>query len=179
MKEEVTMQEMVSKDIRDKVDREVVQQGNELTCEEIQPQNSEYKGEGEARCVFEKEGNIIKIAKNHEGITQTQGAKAVHENVEGYDDVLAKPKDVDERVGIIQEKVTPYPETVEDDKVMEIAMAERGISRKEPKNMRLNNKLVELRNTQGVHCEDDKNPYNWGVKGDNLVLIDLGCCTNG
>lgn len=168
---------LVDQKIRQKVERDVVDSGGELTCDEIQPSNSEFKGEGEARCVFEKNGHIVKISKNQEGVIQTHGAQKVKDKVEEHDDILAMPKDVKEGVAVVQEKITPYSETVDDEKVNKLALQSRGLSRLEPKHMRLNNKLVKLRQEDGVRCEDAKNPHNWGIKDSNLALLDLGDCS--
>ena len=148
------------------------------TCEDVQPEGSKLVGEGKARCVFEKDGNIIKEPTSYLGVKQSEGARAVKENVEEHTDKFAMPKKVVDGT-VIQEKVTPFKETVSDDrfqdlkdKTLDIITLNEGNERSKMKQ-----NIREVTNDEGVYCSDIRKPSNWGIKDDKLVLVDLGECS--
>lgn len=140
-------------------------------CDEVKPKNSEFVGMGVGRCVYEKNDKIIKIAHGASGIRQNESAKIVKNKVSDSNmDSFAEPLDVNEDNTImVQEKVTPWGKfRTTDEWIDERIEAQDKIEYKNAKTWM----------EDGVYCRDFEGPSNWGIKNQDIVLTDLGMCTD-
>lgn len=159
----VSVTDLVGQDKLDRIQDEIINGKGlqKLTCDELQPEDSDFIAKGEGRCVFRKQGNIVKLARNHEGVIQNQGSREVFLRVEENTEAFAMPKDIEEGVVVVQEKAKPIHQGQERDAKLEI----RG-------------KLNRVEEEEGIVCED-VTPVNMGyISGKGTVLTDLGECAN-
>lgn len=159
----------VSREIIDEVDNEINKYNSYIPyCDGVKPEDSDYIGSGIGRCVFEKDGKIVKIAKTEKGLQENTNAYNAKERIENHSDKFALPEAIS-RGGevLIQEKVKPWKE----DKT-----AEQIVDAKYDKAERFKEKIHGIQEDTGVKCGDLHKPANWGVKDGETVLLDLGKC---
>ena len=166
----------ISKNLENKVRRKIFDDSDSFNCKEVKPKNSKLVGQGEARCVFERDDSIIKIARGHEGIAQNSSVYHIIDDIEESRDSFALPLDGIEGIAIKQEKVTPYEETVKQSKVRKINRSQAEPIKEGTDREKMYKQMKKASQKDGIQCDDWQNPYNWGVKNNELVLVDLGEC---
>jgi len=167
--------QFISKTLEEKIRQGILNdKNNGFSCSEIAPKGSVLIDSGEGRCVFEREDSVIKVAKNHEGIAQNSSVFHIMDDIEETKDNFAMPQDGIEGIAIKQEKVKPYHKAKGKEKTEQILQEwEEGIT---PEQQDIHEKMKETEEKDGVICGDYQNPYNWGVKNGETVLVDLGEC---
>lgn len=133
-------------------------------CREIQPTRSRLVGSGNNRCVFEKQGKIVKVARNRDGRTETEGARAVMENVSQENrDIFMMPEDIDKSNTVM---VTEKADQIGGGRVIGesnlIAVVDE--------------RLAEAYKEDKLHC-NDIGYDDVGMKDEEPVLTDLGGCS--
>lgn len=161
------VENLVEPEIRKHVKEAVTEGGNYISnCGRLKPEDADRVGRGNGRCVFEKEGKIIKIAHSTEGIKQNKGAKKVEEHIEKYEDSFAMPIETSTEVVIKEKADTDVQKHYDEDNYAKIEGE-------------LIDKLDKVAEKDGVTCADvQAAPDNHGyIDGKGIVLTDLGKCT--
>jgi hypothetical protein len=168
--------QLLSKELEEKIREGILEneRNKGFTCSEIAPKNSSLIDSGRGRCVFERDDSVIKVAKNHEGIAQNSSVFHIMDQIQETKDNFAMPIDAIEGIAVKQEKVKPYHKVKGREKTQQIIEDWEDGWTTEQKEM--NDKMTEAAEKDGLSCSDFQNPYNWGVKNDQTVLLDLGEC---
>jgi len=137
-----------------------------VQCREVQPRSSEFIGKGNNRCVFRKQGKIIKVARNRDGRTENKGGRVVMENVSQENrDAFIVPEGIDESNTVM---LTEEADSVGDGEFVPVGA--------EDFYNEVDKKLREVYHEDGIHC-NDWSFNDIGTKNGEPVLTDLGGCS--
>lgn len=153
-------------EIKNKVDRieedKEAFDGQALNCRHAQPEESEFIGAGRNRCVYEKDDNIIKIARHDLGRAENMSARQVKENISTENThAFAMPKYIDNSNTVM------ITEKLDNREVDSFHMNT------------IDKRLRKAKEEDNIYCEDVE-PHNVGFKGSGPgtpALIDLGMCS--